>query len=264
MARPDPKRVAAAVERVGREVVLPRFMNVASTRKADGSVLTETDLEAQEALQRELRAIAARPLVGEEMSPEAQRQAWDLGADGLWCVDPIDGTSNFVAGLPHFAISVAYLERGRPVLGVVYAPALGEMFIAQAGAGATLNGKKLPWMSPAGELAQAMASIDFKRLPKAMAGMLAHTPPYHSQRNLGSAALDWCYLATGRFDLYLHGGQYLWDFAAGWLMLQECGGYSRRIEDADFWAGEVWRKSVVAAGSEAVFKAWCDWLSRNG
>lgn len=261
MAQPELESVVAAVRRVGDEVVLPRFMKVAPTRKADGSVLTEADVEAQEALRRELRAIADYPLVGEEMSGEEQRRSWEAGAEGLWCVDPIDGTSNFVAGLQHFAISVAFMRGGRPVLGVVYAPALDEMFAAEAGGGAFLNGRRLPLVATAANIGEAMASVDFKRLPENMAAALAVAPPYHSQRNLGSAALDWCYLAAGRFDLYLHGGQYLWDYAAGCLLLQECGGKMRTLEAADYWAGDVWRKSVIAASTDALFDGWCGWLA---
>lgn len=248
--------VTAIVRRVGDEVVLPRFMKVAHTRKADGSVVTEVDLEAQEVLRRELAGISACPMLGEEMTQEEQYGHWEAGRSGLWCVDPVDGTSNFANGLKHFAISVAYMREGRPVLGVVYAPALGEMFTAEAGKGAFLNDRPLPIASPVESLSEAIAGIDLKRLPANLAAHLANDPPYHSQRNFGSGALDWCYVAAGRFDLYLHGGQYLWDYAAGCLILQEAGGAMSTLEDEDYWAGDVWRKSVIAASNDFLFGKW--------
>lgn len=260
IATPPLEQVVAVVRRVGDEVVLPGFMQVAHTRKADGSVLTEIDLQAQEMLRRELSAVADCPLLGEEMPDAEQRRQWEAGSDGLWCVDPLDGTSNFVNGLSHFAVSVAFMRGGRPLLGVVYAPLLGEMFAAEVGRGAILNGRPLPLSAAASDISEAIAGIDFKRLPQQLAAQLAVDPPYHSQRNFGSGALDWCYLAAGHFDLYLHGGQYLWDYAAGCLILQESGGAMCTLEDADYWAGDVWRKSVIAAGTDALFGDWRRWL----
>lgn len=256
MVAPSLDALIAIVRRVGDEVVLPHFTRVAHTRKADGSVLTAVDLESQEVLCQELRALADCPLVGEEMTREEQMRQWLAGTEGLWCVDPVDGTSNFVSGIPHFAVSVAFMRQGRPVLGVVYAPALGEMFSAEAGRGAWLNGKPLPLAAAAEHLSEAIAGIDFKRLPLPLAAQLASDPPYHSQRNLGSGALDWCYVASGQFDLYLHGGQYLWDYAAGCLILQEAGGVMATLEGPDFWSGDVWRKSVVAASNDFLCAEW--------
>ena len=256
IATPQLADLIAVVRRVGDEVVLPRFTRVAHTRKADGSVLTEVDLEAQAVLGRELSALAPCPMLGEEMTQEEQSLQWEAGRDGLWCVDPVDGTSNFVNGLQHFAVSVAFMRAGRPVLGVVYAPALGEMFSAEAGKGAYLNGEPLPITGPAESLADAIAGIDFKRLPAGLAEKLSIAPPFHSQRNFGSGALDWCYVASGRFDLYLHGGQYLWDYAAGSLILQEAGGAMSTLESESYWAGDIWRKSVVAASTDFLCAEW--------
>ncbi|MDR2220102.1 MAG: inositol monophosphatase family protein [Methylobacillus sp.] len=248
--------LVAVVKRIGDEVVLPHFTRVGYTRKADGSVLTEVDLQAQEALREALTNIADCPLLGEEMTAEEQMRQWEAGRDGLWCVDPVDGTSNFVSGIPYFAVSVAWMWRGKPLLGVIYAPAVKEMFSAQAGQGAWLNGKKLPLSAPASTLTEAIAGIDFKRLSLPLAAKLVGAPPYHSQRNLGSCALDWCYVASGQFDLYLHGGQYLWDYAAGCLILQEAGGTMSTLFSPDFWEGDVRRKSVVAASNDFLWKEW--------
>lgn len=261
------QQVIHLVRDVGDKVVMPYFLKVVRQHKDDGSIFTEADLAAQAALEHGLEAIVDCPLVGEEMTAEQQQKNWDAGTSGLWCVDPIDGTSNFVSGLSHFAISVAYMQHGRPLLAVVYAPATHEMFYAEAGKGAYLDSDslekaRLPLLGGVIRLKQAIAEIDFKRLPKNLALALAVNPPFHSQRNYGSSVLGWCYLAAGRFDLYLHGNQKLWDYAAACLILQEAGGYMRTLTSTDFWAGDPWQKSVIAARDKDLFSAWNAWLAR--
>ena len=108
------------------------------------------------------------------------RHLWEAGDAGLWCVDPIDGTTNFVAGLPFFAVAVAYFVGGQAVIGVVYDPATREMFLASRGDGATMNGLTLPLRPPAANLADCVAGVDFKRLPKKLGDDLATRPPYYS------------------------------------------------------------------------------------
>lgn len=257
------ERLIEAVRRVGDEAVMPYFLNVARQQKADGSVLTAADLAAQECLQHELKAILDCPLVGEEMTEAEQRRCLQAAAEGLWCADPLDGTSNFANGLPQFAVSVALLRGGKSVMGAVYAPALGEMFHAKAGCGAFLNGARLPLAKRTTRLDEAIAEVDFKRLPDKLAAALACHPPFHSQRNFGASALDWCYLAAGRFDLYLHGGQYVWDYAAGSLMLQEAGGRAGTLEGAPLWQGDPWKSSALAALDDGLFGDWRDWVARH-
>jgi myo-inositol-1(or 4)-monophosphatase len=254
------ERVSAVVRRVASEEVMPRYLRVAHQRKSDGSLFTEADLAAQDRLSALLPAIVPAPIVGEEMPLEVQQKRWSAGDGGVWCVDPIDGTSNFVNGLPYFAISVALMRKGRPVLGVVYDPVADEMFCAERGVGAFLNGERLPIKGHLPILRNAMAQVDFKRLSAPLAGALAASPPYSSQRNFGASTLEWCYVAAGRFDVYLHGGQKLWDFAAGSLILQEAGGVAGSIDSDDFWAGESWKRSVVAARSPELFQAWAGWI----
>jgi myo-inositol-1(or 4)-monophosphatase len=257
------KAVIDAVREVAHKEILPRYLKVAHRRKNDGSLFTEADLAAQEALCRRLTQLHPAPLVGEEMTAAQQSEQYLLGAEGLWCVDPIDGTSNFVKGLPYFAVSVALLERGRPVLGVVYDPVAEEAFYAEAGRGAFLNGEPLPIREPSPSLAGALASVDLKRLSPRLACELAASPPYMSQRNYGASTLEWCYTAAGRFDVYLHGGQKLWDYAAGCLILAEAGGAMGTLTHDDFWADDLWRRSVVAALDHQVFQEWKTWLRQK-
>jgi myo-inositol-1(or 4)-monophosphatase len=257
------QQLVEAVRQVGDEVVMPYFLKVARQQKEDGSVLTEADIAAQAALQPRLQSIVSAPVLGEEMPPEQQQACWDAGLEALWCVDPIDGTSNFAGGLPYFCISVALLRHGKPSLGVVYAPALKEMFYASAGHGAFLNGMSLPAVNYAPSMQAGVGAIDFKRLNRKLAVALATDSPYYSQRNFGASALEWCYLAAGRFDLYLHGGQHLWDYAAGLLILLEAGGQATTMGNDIFWNDPCGNCSALAAGNLQLFAPWKSWVNAN-
>lgn len=254
------KAVIAAVKLVSAEEIMPRYLKVAHQHKSDGSLCTEADLAAQSALTKKLQAILNVPVLGEEMPSALQRELWSAGQDGLWCIDPLDGTSNFVRGLPYFAVSVALLRAGESVLGVVYDPVANDMFAAERHRGAFLNGEKLIGREAVGNLPQSMACVDMKRLNKTLASRLAADPPYSSQRNFGASALDWCYTAAGRYDMYLHGGQKLWDYAAGSLILSESGGHSCCIEHDDFMQCDIWLRSVIAARDQRLFDAWKTWI----
>ena len=254
------KAVVAAVKLVSAEEIMPRYMKVAHQHKNDGSLCTEADLAAQEALTRKLQAILNVPVIGEEMSEEQQVALWADGLQTVWCIDPIDGTSNFVRGLPYFAVSVALIRAGKSVLGVVYDPVTDEMFAAERGCGAFLNGDKLLGRTTATSLSGALANVDMKRLDGKLAAKLASKPPYSSQRNFGASALDWCYTATGRYDVYLHGGQKLWDYAAGSLVLLEAGGQMCSLDADDFARGNVWQRSVIASLDTKLFEEWKSWI----
>lgn len=255
--------VVSLVREVAQREVIPRFLKVTHSRKLDGSVFTEADAATQAALVAALPLIRSAPVLGEEMTEREQHDAWNAGRDGLWCVDPIDGTSNFVAGVPYFAVSVAYFYKGERQLGVVYDPIADEMFTAERGGGAHLNGVPLPLRQPVPELRRALAGVELKRIDRELAGRLAAWPPYASQRNFGASTLDWCYTAAGRFDVYLHGGQKLWDYAAGALILEEAGGRLACLS-GNFDIANIWERSVVASASPELFELWRDWLKAAG
>lgn len=257
--------LVALAQRVGREAVMPRYLNVAHDHKADGSLCTEADLESQRILIPALQALVNCPVLGEEMPPAEQQALWEAGRSGdLWCVDPIDGTSNFVSGLPYFCISVALLRHGRPVLGVVHNPASGESYAAAYGHGATLNGVPLPLRSPPEALSRCLAGIALKQVPLKLRLALAERPPYASSRNMGASALDWCQVAAGRLHVYLHGGQQAWDYAAGALILAEAGGVLATFTGDDFWAESAssspWNRSVLCSLSTDLLDAWKVWV----
>ncbi|MGB8337685.1 MAG: inositol monophosphatase family protein [Burkholderiales bacterium] len=257
------KQLIQAVKAVAREEIMPRYLKVAHERKADGSLSTQADHAAQAALKISLKKILDCPVLGEEMTEAEQKQIWRDNRTALWCVDPIDGTTNFVNGIPYFAISVALMKDHQSIMGAVYDPVADEIFYAEKGKGAFLNGVELPIKEREPALREAVAEIDLKRLDEKLAAGLAAHPPYSSARNFGASTLDWCYVAAGRFDVYLHGGQKLWDYAAGSLVLTEAGGKMCTLDNDDFWADEVWTRSVVAALHPEVFAAWKTWIQKN-
>lgn len=254
------KAIAAAMKLVAEKEVMPRYMKVTHQQKIDGSLCTEADLAAQAALITKLQAILNVPVLGEEMSVAQQEEIWGDGMQELWCIDPIDGTSNFVHGLPYFALSVALIRGGKSVLGVVYDPVAKELFAAERGRGAFINGVKMLKRTVAKDLSGALASVDMKRLDRKLSAVLASNPPYSSQRNFGASTLDWCYTAAGRYDAYLHGGQKLWDYAAGSLVLEEAGGQMCSLEHDEFSHSNVWQRSVIAAVDPDIFNAWKTWI----
>lgn len=254
-------KIIDIVKRVAHSEVMPRYLKVAHSRKNDGSLFTEADLACQQALITELTQLAPYPVVGEEMSDEEHQAQWLAGHNGMWCIDPIDGTSNFVNGLPYFAVSVALMREGRSLMGVIYDPVADEVFSAEQGQGAWLNGVKLPITHHSRQMRQTMAGVDLKRIPACIARKIALDPPFCSQRNFGASTLDWCYVAAGRLDLYLHGGQKLWDYAAGSLILQEAGGHFSTLKHADFWKDDPWQRSVIAALNPMLFIEWREWIA---
>ncbi len=167
-----------------------------------------------------------------------------------WIIDPIDGTTNFAHGLPFYGISIALWERNQPVAAVVHAPALGETFTASAGGGAFLNGRPIrvsgitdPEMSLLGtgfpyrdlDLLDDYMRI-FRRLMRETQGV----------RRPGSASLDLCYVAAGRYDGFYEYGLAPWDVAAGGLIVKEAGGVV-----TDWTSGDNWLhgKRIIAANS---------------
>lgn len=258
---PTLEQLRAVVVPLARRELLSRFTRVAAALKADGSIVTEADLALQQALQAALGAQwPAIPLLGEEMAAEQQRQLLAQPDQPLWCLDPLDGTSNFAAGIPYFAVSLALLQQGEVRLGLVYDPVRDECFTAARGAGAWLNGQRLPPRRFGLPLQRCIALVDLKRLPSSLALRLAHEPPFASQRNFGASALDWCMVAAGRGHLYLHGRQNLWDYAAGSLVLAEAGGRAATLAGEPVVRVGLEPRSVVAALDQELFAQWNSWL----
>jgi myo-inositol-1(or 4)-monophosphatase len=256
---PYAARAIEAIRRVAREEIVPRFRNVVAEHKSDGSVVTEADHAAQHALERALTLLDPVPFLAEEMTGARQAAIWSAGGR-LWCVDPLDGTRNFAAGIPSFAVSVALVEDGRSVFGTVYDPIADEAFYAVRGGGAWQDHKPLRVPSKGPALADAVAEVSLRREVSHLRGELKRHPPYRRRLTLGSAALAWCHLASARTDLMLHGGQRLWDYAAGALILEEAGGFASTFAHDDFWAAPPLTRSVVAARTGELQAAWRAWV----
>lgn len=265
MPPPELQHLCEIVAAIAERELPLRFDGCRGTRKSDGSLVTEADLAMQQALADALRSRwPAVTLIAEEMDAGTRDAALQQAGGDFWCVDPLDGTSNFTAGIPYFAVSVARIQDGQPSMGVVYDPNRRETFSATRGQGAWLNGERLtPGRSPAG-LGECVALIDLKRLPQDLAARLASTPPYRSQRSFGAVALDWCWLAAGRGHLYLHGRQNLWDYAAGYLVLVESGGHALTLEGEDVFRASLTPRSAAAARDAALFERWKAWLQIPG
>lgn len=244
-----------------------QHMNAAATEvetKADGSWVTAVDHAVQAAVQAWLaERFPAIGFLGEEMTEDEQNTAWArclAGEQALWVVDPLDGTSNFRAGFPVFSLTLTLLQRGRVIAGLVYDPERDELFHARRGAGAFLNATRLDVRQlPKLPLARCLATVDFKRLNKTLACRLAGDAPYASQRSIGSVALDWCWIAAGRVQVYVHGKQKTWDYAAGQLIALEAGAASASLNghrDALDDELSLAPRSAVAAVSESLMDEW--------
>lgn len=250
-------KLTAILQRAAQNELLPRFAHVERKLKADGSIVTEADTAMQQRLVEALNTYWPDiPLLGEEMSAEQQQELLDGSNQGLWLLDPLDGTSNFAAGIPYFCVSLALVREGHVQLAVIYDPLRDECFSAERGKGAMLNERVLQVPDKLPPMECCMGLIDFKRLDADLATRLAKTPPYASQRSFGSGALDWCMIATGRCHLYLHGGQKLWDYAAGQLILTEAGGCSSTLDGDAIFTRSLTPRSVIAAASPALFEQW--------
>ena len=256
----DPAGVIRLVTTTAREELLPRFTRVSRRFKADGSIVTEADTLMQQRLIARLQAAwPGIAVLGEEMAADEQQRLLDAGGP-LWCLDPLDGTSNFAHGIPFFSVSLALIDQAGVQLGLVYDPLRDECFEAVRGGGARCNGEPLRCGSVPSDLAHCAAIIDFKRLDPELATRLALAPPYASQRSYGSVALDWCWLAAGRGQLYLHGRQRLWDYAAGALILAEAGGHACTLQGEPLACDRLSPTSAVAAATAALQQAWYGWL----
>ena len=254
------KTLESLIRNVAKEEILPRFNQVGYEVKDDGSLLTEADLSVDKRICDALAELYPDiAFLSEEMEPEEQ-EALLQSADKLWCLDPLDGTSNFAAGIPLFATSLALFVKGEVQIGVTYDPVRDEMFSAIKGQGAYLNGERLACHASGFALNKTIAIVDFKRLEPDLVKRLLSDAPYKSQRNLGTCVLEWAWMAANRGHLYLHGGMKLWDLAAGSLILSEAGGHACTLQGESVFRPAMQPRSVIISPDKALFDAWKDFL----
>ena len=258
--RVDGDWVAEQLRNCAEKIILPGYQRVASSRKPDGSIVTSADLDSQNFLQDQLaRRYPDIPLLGEEMSAAQQQRVLD-SSDLLWCLDPLDGTSNFAAGVPVFGISLALMDAVGTLQAWIHDPMRRDLYTARRGAGAFLNGKPLR-AREAPALLATVGVVDYKRLTRELALRLLTQQPFHSQRNFGSCVLEWSWLAAGRYHFYLHGAQQLWDRAAGSLILHEAGGQMSTLDGSDLPQRDLQKTSVLATLDPQLHSAWREYLA---
>jgi myo-inositol-1(or 4)-monophosphatase len=242
----SPRELLALAEATAREAGALLLRLRATERTGVGTKSSATDMvsDADRASERLIveRLRAVRPhdaILGEEGGASA-------GTSGVrWVIDPLDGTTNYLYGLSHFAVSIAAERDGEAVAGVVYDPVHDEMFAASLGGGADLNGRPIA-VSGLADLATALVATGFgyEAAVRAQQGrVIARVLPLvRDFRRHGAAALDLCNVACGRVDAYFERGLQVWDMAAGALIVREAGGLTSAIEGGSAVPG-----SMVAA-----------------
>lgn len=262
-ALPDLFELSVIVEKIAAKEHAGAHCGAVHT-KPDGSLVTDIDRRTQDKLYEALRHRWPQyGFIGEEMTRTDQVAICDQSHAGYWVIDPLDGTTNFTAGFLFYGVSLALVVDGRPRLGVVFDSVRGECFAAQQDKGAYLNRRPLAAPATPRKLGECIAIIDYKRLVGDLAEQLVRSPPYRSQRNLGASVLEWCWLAAGRAQLYLHGGQKLWDFAAGCLILTEAGGAATSLSGKPLDCAKLRNRSVVAAVNAGLLARWDAWINAN-
>jgi len=206
--------------------VLMKYFNNIKTVEYKGAVdpVTNADKQSQKAIISVIKSVFAdHEIIAEEKDDFENKKS-----DYLWIIDPLDGTVNYLHGVPSFCISVGLLYKKQIISSVVYAPALKEMFVAQKGKGSFLNGKKIK-VSNVKTMIRSLAATGFpyyvrensNRVIKNFTNVMLKT---QGLRRFGSAAIDLAYVACGRFDFFWEEGLKPWDIAAGILLVKEAGG----------------------------------------
>ena len=253
---PDIEYLKTIVREAAIEEVLPRFNAIGYEIKNDGSLVTDADLAVDKRICKALAsAYPDIAFLSEEMNLDEQQDLLSSSSK-LWCLDPLDGTSNFAAGFPLFASSLALIVDGEVQMGISYDAIRDEMFSAEKGKGAFLNGEPLVCHTSGLSLDRSIAMFDVKRLKPDLAMRLLNEKPYRSHRNLGASVLELAWMAAGRGQLYLHGGMKLWDLAAGSLIYSEAGGQSCTLDGDDIFKATMTPRSVILSPDSDLFLEW--------
>ena len=238
-----------AARKAGRALVkdFREVENLQVSSKGPGDFVSKADKEAERIIKEELRG--ARPTygwLGEETGEEA-------GEDPTrrWIVDPLDGTTNFLHGLPHWAVSIALEYKGDVVAGVIFDAAKDELYYAEKGLGAFMNESRLRVSGRRVMLESLFATgVPFggrSTLPATLQDLARLMPVCSGVRRFGSAALDLAYVASGRYDGYWERGINAWDIAAGLIIVKEAGGFVAPVRDG---RGIFESGTVIATNAE--------------
>lgn len=227
--------------------------NLQVSSKGPGDFVTKADREAERIIKDML--MEGRPTYGWL----GEETGGDDGADPTrrWIVDPLDGTTNFLHGMPHWAISIALEHKGEIVSGVVYDAAKDELFWAEKGAGAWMNDRRLR-VSGRRVMQDAVfaTGVPFganKTLPATLQDLARLMPGCAGVRRWGAAALDLAYVAAGRYDGYWERELHAWDIAAGLILVREAGGMLAPVREG----GDILADGSVIAANDPLFAPLC-------
>lgn len=245
--------MARAAEKAARALVrdFGEVEQLQVSRKGPGDFVSNADLKAEKTIREELER--ARPDFGFLMEESGERPGKTAGT--RWIVDPLDGTLNFLHGLPHWAISIALEVDGQIAAGVVHDPVKDELFWAEKGAGAFMNSRRLR-VSGRTRMADALVATGIPWAERAedpvFIGQLDRVMKASSGiRRYGAASLDLAYVAAGRYDGFWETGLKPWDVAAGTLIVAEAGGFVAEIGGRSRNGMEpVMNGSIVAANGQ--------------
>jgi len=244
MTRQDYLTPIQELAREAGSVLMSYFGKVSVEYKGDVDLVTEADRSSEKLIVTRIRKMwPGHDLMGEEGS------RIETGSDFRWYIDPLDGTTNFAHGYPVFCISIALEHKGERIAGVLYDPCRDEMFAAEKGGGARLNGRPIH-VSKVTRLAESLVGTGFpshKRHKNPNIHFYHQiTLRSHGVRRAGSAALDLCCVACGRYDAFWEFNLNPWDTAAGVLLVQEAGGRVTNFTDGPF---EISSREVLATNS---------------
>jgi myo-inositol-1(or 4)-monophosphatase len=225
--------------------------NLQVSRKGPADFVTATDRKVEKILRNELEK--NRPGYSFLMEEEGAIEGSDK--THRWIIDPIDGTTNFLHGIPHFAISIALEREGELVAGLVYSPIVDEMFWAEKGKGAFVNERRIR-VAARRELSESVITMGIPHLARGnherhLREISLLMPKVAGLRRFGSAALDLAYVAAGRCDGFFEHGLSPWDMAAGILLVREAGGFTTDAEGLK----NIYASGSIIAGNEHIHPA---------
>lgn len=227
--------------------------NLQVSQKGPGDFVSAADRRAEEIIHAELSK--AKPGYGFLMEESGEKKG--QAEDYRWIVDPLDGTSNFLHGIPHWAISIALEHKGEIVAGVVYDPVKDEMFTAEKGGGAFVERRNRLRVSGRRDVINSMIACGApqRSIPnsgtKFIQEYVAVQNAGASLRRFGAAALDLAYVAAGRYDGFWERNLQAWDVAAGLLIVKESGGFCSDVDDA---RGNPVRTGNILAANNFIFE----------
>ncbi|WP_333714974.1 inositol monophosphatase family protein [Yoonia sp.] len=234
--------------------------NLQVSVKGPGDFVSRADKAAEAQIRADL--MAARPSYGFLGEEDAEIAGED--PTRRWIVDPLDGTTNFLHGLPHWAVSIALEHKGQVIAGVIYDPVKDEMFYAEKGNGAWLNESRLRVSGRHKMIESIFATgVPFggrPDLPATLQDLARLMPACAGVRRFGSAALDLAYVAAGRYDGFWERGLNAWDLAAGIVIVREAGGIVEPLQKD----GDLLNDGAVICANAPIFDTFAKVIRNNG